>query len=157
MKQWMILAFVMTIGSSMVLTSCSDDDYVLVSDNKSWTISADDMDPNVRPGDDFFMHCNGGYWQSTHVREDTPMIESFVRTVVMTEIKNKVADLTLPSLEVLKAHKALPKPTKEELEAFVTPRLQPLKEAATLEEAWRTTGQLVAEGLTFNFSLLISD
>jgi hypothetical protein len=39
----------------------------------------------------------------------------------------------------------------------VTPRLQPLKEAATLEEAWRTTGQLVAEGLTFNFSLLISD
>ncbi len=89
----------------MVLTSCSDDDYVLVSDNKSWTISADDMDPNVRPGDDFFMHCNGGYWQSTHVREDTPMIESFVRTVVMTEIKNKVADLTLPSLEVLKAQR----------------------------------------------------
>jgi predicted metalloendopeptidase len=157
MKQWMILAFVMTIGSSMVLTSCSDDDYVLVSDNKSWTISADDMDPNVRPGDDFFMYCNGGYWQSTHVREDTPKIESFVRTVVTTEIKNKIAELTLPSLEVLKAHKAQPKPTKEELEAFVTPRLQPLKEAATLEEAWRTTGQLVAEGLTFNFSLLISD
>ncbi len=157
MKQWMILAFVMTIGSTMVLTSCSDDDPVVVTDDKPWTISADDMDPNVRPGDDFFMYCNGGYWQSTHVGEDTPKIESFVRTVVTTEIKNKVADLTLPSLEVLKAHKAQPKPTNEELEAFVTPRLQPLKEAATLEEAWRTTGELIAEGLTFNFSLLISD
>ncbi len=158
MKHLMIFAAATIICGTMVLTSCSEGDNALVvTDDKPWTISADDMDPNVRPGDDFFMHCNGGYWQSTHVREDTPMIESFVRTVVMTEIKNKVADLTLPSLEVLKAHKALPKPTKEELEAFVTPRLQPLKEAATLEEAWRTTGQLVAEGLTFNFSLLISD
>lgn len=153
----MIFAAVVIVCGTMGLTSCSDDDAVVVTDDKPWTISADDMDPNVRPGDDFFMYCNGGYWQSTQVREDTPEIESFVRTVVMTEIKNKIADLTLPSLEVLKAHKALPKPTKEKLEAFVTPRLQPLKEAATLEEAWRTTGQLVAEGLTFNFSLLISD
>ena len=157
-KHLMILAAVMTICGAMLLTSCGEaDNALVVTDDKPWTISANDMDPNVRPGDDFFMHCNGGYWQSTHVREDTPESESFVRTVVMTEIKNKIADLTLPSLEVLKAHKALPKPTREELEAHVTPRLQPLKEAATLEEAWRTTGQLVAEGLTFNFSLLISD
>ena len=157
MKHWKILAAVMTVFGVMILTSCHDDDIFVVSDEKPWTISADDMDPNVRPGDDFFMYCNGGYWQSTYVREDTQKIASFVRTVVMTEIKNKIADLTLPSLEVLKAHKAQPKPTKEELEAFVTPRLQPLKEAATLEEAWRTTGQLVAKGLTFNFGLLISD
>ena len=157
MKPFVKLVTIMIICGAMILTSCSEgDDALVVRDEKPWTISADDMDPNVRPGDDFFMHCNGGYWQSTHVREDTQKIESFVRTVVMTEIKNKIADLTLPSLEVLKAHKALPKPTKEELEALVTPRLQPLKEAATLEEAWRTTGQLVAEGLTFNFSLLIS-
>ena len=157
MKHWKILAAVMTVFGVMILTSCHDDDIFVVSDEKPWTISADDMDPNVRPGDDFYMHCNGGFWQSTHLREDTPKIEAFVRTVVMTEIKNKIADLTLPSLEVLKAHKAQPKPTKEELEALVTPRLQPLKEAATLEEAWRTTGQLVAKGLTFNFGLLISD
>ena len=158
MKQWKILAAVMTIFGSMVLTSCRDnDDAFVMTDDKPWSISADDMDPTVRPGDDFFMYCNGGYWQSTHVREDTLKIESFVRTVVMTEIKNMIADLDLPSLEVLKAHKAQPKPTREELEAFVTPRLQPLKEAATLEEAWRTTGQLVAKGLTFNFGLLISD
>ena len=119
MKQWVILAAVMTLCSTMVLTSCSDDDPVVVTDNKPWTISADDMDPNVRPGDDFFMYCNGGYWQSTSVREDTVMIVSFARTVVGTEIKKKVADLTFPSLEVLKAYKAQPKPTREELEAYV--------------------------------------
>ena len=56
----------------MILTSCSEGDNALVvTDDKPWTISADDMDPNVRPGDDFFMYCNGGYWQSTYVREDT--------------------------------------------------------------------------------------
>ena len=155
MKQWIILAFVMTIGSSMVLTSCSDDDYVLVSDNKPWTISADDMDPTVRPGDDFFMYCNGNYWKSTSVQEDSVMIVSFFRSVVASDINKMLAHLALPSMEVLKAHKALPKPKREEMEAFVTQRLQPLKEASTLEEAWRTTGELIAEGLTFNFSLVM--
>ena len=106
MKPFVILATIMTIYGAMILTSCSEGDNALVvTDDKPWTISADDMDPSVRPGDDFFMYCNGGYWQSTHVREDMPTIESFVRTVVTTEIKNKMADLTLPSLEVLKAHK----------------------------------------------------
>ena len=54
MKHLMIFAAVIIIGSTMVLTSCSDDDPVVVTDDKPWTISADDMDPNVRPGDDFF-------------------------------------------------------------------------------------------------------
>ncbi len=95
MKHLMIFAAATIICGTMVLTSCSEGDNALVvTDDKPWTISADDMDPNVRPGDDFFMYCNGGYWQSTHVREDTPKIESFVRTVVTTEIKNKIADLT---------------------------------------------------------------
>ena len=101
MKHLMIFAAVIIISGTMVLTSCSDDNPVVVTDDKPWTISADDMDPKVRPGDDFFMYCNGGYWQSTHVREDTPEIESFVRTVVTTEIKNKMADLTLPSISFL--------------------------------------------------------
>ena len=86
------------------LTPPSADDKSAV-DNGTWHVKAEYMDTTVLPGDDFFMYCNGGYWQSTHVREDTPEIESFVRTVVTTEIKNKIADLTLPSLEVLKAHK----------------------------------------------------
>ena len=87
MKQCVILATIMTICGSMILTSCGEaDNALVVTDDKPWTVSADDMDPNVRPGDDFFMYCNGGYWQSTHVREDMPEIESFVRTVVTTEI-----------------------------------------------------------------------
>ena len=157
MKQWKLLAAVMILGGAMGLTSCSDDDAVVVTDDKPWTISADDMDPTVKPGDDFFMYCNGGYWKSTSVREDTLMIVSYLRSVVIPEINNKVAALDLPSLKVLKAHKAQPKPTKEELEAYVTQKLQPLKEAATLEEAWRTTGQLIAEGLSFNYSLVITN
>ena len=59
MKHLMILAALMIFGGAMGLTSCIDEDPVVVTDDKPWTISADDMDPNVRPGDDFFMHCNG--------------------------------------------------------------------------------------------------
>ena len=104
MKPFVILATIMTICGAMILTSCSEgDDALVVTDDKPWTISADDMDPSVRPGDDFFMYCNGGYWQSTSVREDTAMIVSFLRTDVLNDLKKKLADLALPSLEVLKS------------------------------------------------------
>ena len=155
MKHLMIFAAGIIICSTMVLTSCSDDNPVVVTDDKPWTISTDDIDSNVRPGDDFFMYCNGGYWKSTTVREDTAMIVSFLRTDVLNDLRNKLAGLSLPSLEILKSHKAQPRPTKEEMEAYVTQKLQPLKEASTLEDAWRTTGQLVAEGLFFNFNHVI--
>lgn len=63
MKQGVILAAIMTFCGGMMLTSCSEaDNALVVTDDKPWTISADDMDPNVRPGDDFFMHCNGGHF-----------------------------------------------------------------------------------------------
>ena len=117
-QQWLVLAAVMSVFSAMMLTSCNNDNPVVVTDDKPWTISADDMDPSVRPGDDFFMYCNGGYWKSTTVREDTAMIVSFLRTDVLNDLRNKLAGLSLPSLEVLKSHKAQPRPTKEEMEAI---------------------------------------
>jgi len=56
MKQWMILAAIMTISSAMVLTSCKeDDDELLVTDDKPWTISSDDMDTTVKPGDKLYL------------------------------------------------------------------------------------------------------
>jgi hypothetical protein len=61
-------------------------------------------------------NCNGGYWLLTSVQEDSTMIVSFLRTVLGTEIKKKIADLALASLGVLKDHKAQPKPTREDLE-----------------------------------------
>ena len=52
-----LMLAVIIICESMILTSCSEGDNALVvTDDKPWTISADDMDPNVRPGDDFFMY-----------------------------------------------------------------------------------------------------
>ena len=56
MKQGVILAVVMTFCGCLMLTSCSEgEDALLVTDDKPWTISADDMDPNVRPGTTFSM------------------------------------------------------------------------------------------------------
>ena len=52
-----LMLAVIIICESMILTSCSEGDNALVvTDDKPWTISADDMDPNVRLGDDFFMY-----------------------------------------------------------------------------------------------------
>ena len=51
----MLLAVIMSVFGAMVLTSCSEDNPVLKTDNKPWTVSTADMDPTVKPGDDFFM------------------------------------------------------------------------------------------------------
>ena len=56
MIQWMILAAIMAISSAMVLTSCKEDeDELLVTDDKPWTISSDDMDTTVKPGDKLYL------------------------------------------------------------------------------------------------------
>lgn len=62
----MNLKYFVLLGSLVLgLTSCSDDndDSLPVVDNKEWKADAN-KDTSVRPGDDFFMYCNGGYWKT---------------------------------------------------------------------------------------------
>src|SRR5574344_139676 len=45
------------------LVACSDNDVNSTVDTKAWTLSAN-MDSTVNPGDNFFMYCNGKWYNS---------------------------------------------------------------------------------------------
>ena len=60
---------------SLVLTSCKDDDAdpgesplpPSTVDNGTWPVDDNNMDLSVKPGDNFFMYCNGSWWNSATV------------------------------------------------------------------------------------------
>ena len=39
-------------------------------DSGAWTIDDKNMDLSVKPGDNFFMYCNGSWWKNTVVPTD---------------------------------------------------------------------------------------
>ncbi len=75
----MKLAAVLCCALTMaVLIACTDysDNPSPVVDDKEWKGDAN-KDTSVRPGDDFYMYCNGGYWNNTTVDEAHPFKQLF--------------------------------------------------------------------------------
>ena len=72
-KILMTFADVLCCAMTMpVLTSCTiEDNPAPRVDYGEWNLLETDMNTSVRPGNDFFMYCNGGYWNSTELDENT--------------------------------------------------------------------------------------
>ena len=147
-----ILGCAMTMA---VLTACTDnsDNPALVVDDKEFKADAY-KDASVRPGDDFFMYCNGGYWNNTVVDETNPFKLLFMGQIE-DEMKKREDALTLPSkTKVLadagKTDEATMKAQKAQLQSAID-RVDAL---TTKEEVWQLLGELYKEGYRTPFDLL---
>lgn len=147
-----ILGCAMTMA---VLTACTDnsDNPSPVVDDKEWKTDAY-MDTSVRPGDDFFMYCNGSWWNSTVVDETTGIKKLHIGNLE-DEMKQREAALTLPSkTKVLadagKTDAATIKAQKDQLQSAID-RVDAL---TTKEELWKLLGELYKEGYRTPFNLL---
>ena len=152
MKLSAILGCAMTMA---VLTACTDnsDNPALVVDDKEFKADAY-KDASVRPGDDFFMYCNGGYWNNTVVDETNPFKLLFMGQIE-DEMKKREDALTLPSkTKVLadagKTDEATMKAQKAQLQSAID-RVDAL---TTKEEVWQLLGELYKEGYRTPFDLL---
>ena len=152
MKLAAILGCAMTMA---VLTACTDnsDNPALVVDDKEFKADAY-KDASVRPGDDFFMYCNGGYWNNTVVDETNPFKLLFMGQIE-DEMKKREDALTLPSkTKVLadagKTDEATMKAQKAQLQSAID-RVDAL---TTKEEVWQLLGELYKEGYRTPFDLL---
>ena len=141
----------------VVLTACTDihdnPAPVVVVDDKEWKADAN-KDTSVRPGDDFFMYCNGGWWNSTVVDETTPFKKLHIGNLE-DEMKKREVDLTLPSkTKVLadagKTDAATIKAQKDQLQSAI----DRVNAVTTKEEAWKLLGELYKEGYRTPFDLL---
>ena len=147
---WMLL-----VPMALSVASCSDDDdnSSSVVDNKEWKTDAY-KDASVRPGDDFFMYCNGGYWNSTVVDETTPFKKLHIGNLE-DAMKKREDALTLPSktkvmADAGKTDAATIKAQKDQLQSAID-RVNAL---TTKEELWKLLGELYKEGYRTPFDLL---
>ena len=106
-----MLAAILACG--LVTTSCVDDK--TVPDNPSptpeqasakdpgkWWIDENNMDKTVKPGDNFFMYCNGTWWKNTAVN---PLSNITSRLSLMKPtFEERVNSLTDANYDIYKSH-----------------------------------------------------
>ena len=154
LKLWMLIALMM-----LGLASCTDAIDNPVSggdepeqsavDTKEWTIDDNFMDTTLKPGDDFFMYCNGNYWKQT----ETDLISGFQKNDVGDALSALTNALNYPNLETFNNHIKNLDSTEAAATEALTNGIQMLADAKTVEEAWKTTGKLIRAGYTLPFFL----
>ena len=139
----------------VVLSACTDssDNPSPIADDKDWKVDAN-KDTSVRPGDDFFMYCNGGWWNSTVVDETTPFKMLHIGQLD-DEMNKRMAALTLPSktktlADAGKTDATTIKAQKDQLQSAID-RVNAL---TTKEEAWKLVAELYKEGYRTPFELV---
>ena len=143
---------VIVLAMSLVMTACSDEETPSAVDKGVWTINYANADYKVNPGDDFFMYCNGGFWQLATLDATGYAGLTGEATNMM---KERLKTITLPSVAKLTADLARIDETTAQAEETINSALGRIAAVKTREEAWRLMGQLAAEGfqMPFHFTL----
>ena len=151
------LAAVLCCAMTMaVLTACSDNDDnpSPVIDDKEWKADAN-KDTSVRPGDDFYMYCNGGYWNNTTV-DETQRLKRLFLGELGDEMQKRVAALTYPSLvKILADADKTDAPTIKAQKDKLQSAFDRVNALTTKEEAWKLIAQFMKEGYSSPLDLSV--
>ena len=114
-------------------------------DEGEWTVDETLMDKSYKPGDNFYMYCNGGFWKNTEV--DDAKLEYKGNFAELGELQDeRVSAMDWPAAKILaNAVKRLDQ-TKAQAEARIQEAMQLIDGIKTREEAWTIMGQLTAMG-----------
>ena len=132
---------------SLTMTSCTsdiEDNPAPVVDYGQWNVPDSDMDISVRPGDDFYMYCNGGYWNSTEINETWFDIKSIMVKDIPAMIEKRMSALHFPNMDKLMDDAA--KVDSADIWTRLNTALARIDAITTREEAWQLWGQLIKEG-----------
>jgi len=141
-KFWMLLV-PMVLG----IASCSDksDNPSLVVDDKEFKADAN-KDTSVRPGDDFYMYCNGSYWNNTTV-DETNRFKKLFMGKLDDEMEKREAALTLPSkVKILADAEKTDAATIAAQKAKLQSAIDRVNALTTKEETWKLIAQFMKEG-----------
>ena len=146
-----------------VFIACTESDDIFVDpvepmsavDNGEWPVPADAADTTVRPGDDFFMHSNGGFWKNTTVDESKAENHCWLKVEVPQLMTQRINALNIPSLEKVKRDIAVrDEATLSKQQQRIMYALARANAVTTREEAWQLAAQLMMEGFQMPFSLI---
>lgn len=119
-NHWMLAAI---LFCGLVMTSCSDQQGIIdnpvtpepeqasAKDPGKWWIDENNMDKSVKPGDNFYMYCNGTWWKNTTV---DPKSHITTRLDFMKpNFDDKVRSLTDANYAIFKSHLKWADPNSE--------------------------------------------
>ena len=151
---FLMASAIVALGLSACHTD-NPDEPKSAEDNGAWPVPADAGDESYKPGDDFFMYCNGGFWKSALVDESKLDLNCWFKVEVPQLMDQRIAALTIPSLEKLKSDITR---RDEATIALQQQRLQELKARIdalqTREEAWVLAARMMKEGYHLLITLL---
>ena len=138
-----------------VVVSCQDDDFTPIlpddqevtsaKDNLPWPLTQYMDAVNYRPGDDFFMYCNGKYWETASLGEDESIV-GFIQTEIPEALERMTASVTNPVYDQVKAHEGI-EVSNDQFYAFMKPFYEKIDGIQSYEDAFRVAGELMMEGL----------
>lgn len=159
-KYWLLVL------AAVLMTACKDydtpslpdepDEEVVPLSSKDhlpWPIS-EYMDLTVRPGDNFYMYCNGTYWNNTEVDKEH-VIKGLTSTEMSEALNKMIANHRDPAFTQLKAMLAQPL-SNDEFYAFLKPFYDRINKIQSYEDAFALAGQLKTEGVKSFFNLVLT-
>lgn len=146
-----------------VVVSCQDDDFTPIlpdeqevpsaKDNLPWPLTQYMDAVNYRPGDDFFMYCNGNYWKTADM--GNKKIVGFYDTEMVDALKVLTSSVTNPVYEQLKVHENV-EVSNAQFYAFLKPFYEKIDGIQCYEDAFRVAGELRMAGTQKIVDLSIS-
>lgn len=146
----------------MVLAFTSCEDYLppvipeeqevpSAKDNWSWPLTQYMDAENYRPGDDFYLYCNGKYWQNAPMGDKK--VVGFYDTEMPDALKQLRASISNPVYDQLEAHGNM-QVTNAQFYAFLKPFYQMIDGIQSYEDAFRVAGELLMAGTLRVFDLI---
>ena len=162
---WMLAAI---LCCSLITTSCADEQLDNPStpepgkpsaavDPGRWWIDENNMDKSVKPGDNFYMYCNGSWWKNTTIPADAKSKVGF-EPDLSAAFNKQMEALTDANYEVFKRH--LKWADDGSAEAVAAQALYDgmlaqsgLNDAETVDDVIRAFGKMVSKGVFAGFWL----
>lgn len=141
------LSFIIAILGIVVATSCSDDNVESSTpsavDTKTWTLDAN-IDSSVKPGDNFFMYCNGTWWKNTEIPA------GMSRYGTATDMENQIEKIqqTISDPRINKLNDDFLDAEKDTANAVAVIREKYLEvcNLSSKQEVWEAYAKLMGEG-----------
>lgn len=147
-KWWMLALF-----CGILLSACTTDDLPVMPEENipSEPYVNDWMDTNVKPGDDFFLYCNGRWIDALTVdfegASPEEQLYAFFPTEFGLEFMQRILPLETTATKTARQHLNDNDSHKAENTAIVEQAKQRLLSAASdREQLWLTIGQMMKEG-----------
>ncbi len=128
---------------ALLAVSCQKEEIVSTKDTLPWTINQHMDAENYRPGDDFYLYCNGKYWNNAPMGKNS--IVGFFDTEMPEALNKLKASVTNPVYEQLKSHEEV-QVTNEQFYAFLKPFYQKIDSIQNYQDAFRVAAELKKAG-----------